>query len=163
ELTVRVPGRSQTYEIKIGSRLLQTLGNEVRAAMGPRARRAALITNKTVFELYGQRATQSLKAAGFSVNHWLIGEGQQYTSVRSLERCVEFVSYAGFERTAVVIALGGGVVGDFAGLAASIYLRGIGFVQVPNPLLAQVDSSVGGKTGINLPSGKNRVGSFYQP
>jgi 3-dehydroquinate synthase len=163
ELTVRVPGRSQTYEIKIANRLLQTLGHEVRAAIDSHARRAALITNKTVFELYGDRATQSLKSAGLSVNRWLIGEGERHKSFRSLERAVEFLSDAGLERSDVVIALGGGVVGDVAGLAASIYLRGIGFVQVPTTLLAQIDSSVGGKTGINLPSGKNRVGSFYQP
>ena len=163
ELTVRVPGRSQSYEIKIGSRLLQTLGNEVRGAVGSRARRAALITNKTVFELYGDRATQSLKSAGLSVDHWLIGEGERHKSFRSLERAIEFLSDAGLERSDVVIALGGGVVGDVAGFAASIYLRGIAFVQVPTTLLAQIDSSVGGKTGINLPSGKNRVGAFHQP
>ncbi len=163
QLTVRVPGRSQTYNIKIGSRLLQTLGNEVRAAVSSGARRAALITNKTVFELYGDRAGQSLKRAGFSVNHWLMGDGEQHKSFRGLERAVAFLSDAGLERSDVVVALGGGVVGDLAGFAASIYLRGIPFVQVPTTLLAQIDSSVGGKTGINLRSGKNLVGSFHQP
>jgi len=163
ELTVRVPGRLQTYAIKIATRLLPRLGNEVRSVIGSRARRAALITNKTVFELYGECATQSLKSAGLSVDHWLIGEGERHKSFRSLERAVEFLSDSGLERSDVVIALGGGVVGDLAGFAASIYLRGIAFVQVPTTLLAQIDSSVGGKTGINLPSGKNRVGSFYQP
>jgi 3-dehydroquinate synthase len=163
ELTVRVPRRSQAYEIKIGSRLLQTLGSEVRAAVGSRARRAALITNKTVFGLYGDRATQSLKSAGLSVNHCLIPEGERHKSFRSLERAVDFFSDTGCERSDVVIALGGGVVGDVAGFAASIYLRGIALVQVPTTLLAQIDSSVGGKNGINLASGKNRVGSFHQP
>ena len=151
ELTVRVPARSQTYDIKIGSRLLQTLGNEVRAAVGSGARRTALITNKTVFELYGDRATRSLKRSGFSVNRWLMPDGEKHKTFRSLERAVEFLSEAGLERNDVVVALGGGVVGDLAGFAASIYLRGIAFVQVPTTLLAQVDSSVGGKTGINLP------------
>jgi 3-dehydroquinate synthase len=163
QLTVRVPSRSQSYNIKIGSRLLQTLGNEVRAAVGSGARRTALITNKTVFKLYGDRATESLKRAGLSVNHWLMPEGEKHKSFLSLERAVKFLSDAGLERSDVIVALGGGVAGDVAGFAASIYLRGIAFVQVPTTLLAQIDSSVGGKTGINLPSGKNRVGAFHQP
>jgi 3-dehydroquinate synthase len=163
ELTVRVPARSQSYDIKIGSRLLQTLGNQVRAAVGSGARRAALITNKTVFKLYGDRVTESLKRSGFSVNHWLMRDGEQHKSFSGLKQAVEFLSDAGLERNDVVVALGGGVVGDLGGFAASVYLRGIAFVQVPTTLLAQIDSSVGGKTGINLPSGKNRVGAFHQP
>jgi len=163
KLTVRVPARSQSYDIKIGSRLLERLGNEVRTAVGSGARRAALITNKTVFKLYGDRVTESLKRTGFSVNHWLMRDGEQHKSFTSLERAVEFFSKAGLERNDVVVALGGGVVGDLAGFAASVYLRGIALVQVPTTLLAQIDSSVGGKTGINLASGKNRVGAFHQP
>lgn len=163
KLRVRVPAQWQSYDIKIGSRLLQTLGSEVRAAVGTGARRAALITNKTVFKLYGDRATQSLKRAGLSANHWIMGDGERHKSFRTLKGAVEFLSEAGLERSDVVVALGGGVVGDVAGFAASIYLRGIPFVQVPTTLLAQIDSSVGGKTGINLPSGKNRVGAFHQP
>jgi 3-dehydroquinate synthase len=163
ELTVRVPARSQRYDIKIGSRLLQHLGNEVRAVLGSGTRRVALISNKTVFKLYGGRATASLERAGLSVKHWLMPDGEQYKSFRSLERAIEFLNDSGLERNDVVVALGGGVVGDLAGFAASIYLRGIAFVQVPTTLLAQIDSSVGGKTGINLASGKNRVGSFHQP
>src|SRR5262249_28464094 len=155
--------RSQSYDIRIGGRLLQTLGDEVRHAVGSGARRVALITNKTVFELYGDRAIRSLKRAGFSVNHWLMGDGERHKSFRSLQRAVDFLSDAGFERNDIVVALGGGVVGDLAGFAASIYLRGVAFVQVPTTVLAQIDSSVGGKTGINLPSAKNRVGAFHQP
>jgi 3-dehydroquinate synthase len=162
ELTMRLAGRPQSYAIKIGNRLLDTLGRDVRLAVGPRARRAALITNRTVFELYGDRATRSLKRE-FSLNCWLIGDGERHKSFRTLERAIQFLSDAGLERSDVVIALGGGVVGDLAGFAASIYLRGLAFVQVPTTLLAQIDSSVGGKTGINLPSGKNRVGAFHQP
>ena len=163
KLTVRVPARSQSYDIKIGSRLLERLGNEVRTAVGSGARRAALITNKTVFKLYGNRVTESLKRSGFSVNHWLMRDGEQHKSFSGLKQAVEFLSDAGLERNDVVVALGGGVVGDLGGFAASVYLRGIAFVQVPTTLLAQIDSSVGGKTGINLPSGKNRVGAFHQP
>jgi 3-dehydroquinate synthase len=163
ELTVRVPARSQSYDIKIGSRLLRNLGNEVRAALGSGTRRAALISNKTVFKLFGDGATASLERAGLSVKHWLMPDGERYKSFRNLEHAIEFLNNAALERDDVVVALGGGVVGDLAGFAASIYLRGIALVQVPTTLLAQIDSSVGGKTGINLPSGKNRVGSFHQP
>ena len=162
ELTVRVPARSQSYQIKIGSGLIDMLGDEVRTAV-ERARRVVLISNKTVFRLYGGRATESLQRSGFAVNHGLMGDGERYKSFRSLERAVAFLSESRLERSDVVIALGGGVVGDLAGFAASVYLRGVAFVQVPTTLLAQIDSSVGGKTGINLPSGKNRVGAFHQP
>jgi len=92
-----------------------------------------------------------------------MGDGERHKSFRSLQRAVDFLSDAGFERNDIVVALGGGVVGDLAGFAASIYLRGVAFVQVPTTVLAQIDSSVGGKTGINLPSAKNRVGDFHQP
>src|ERR1041385_1516784 len=163
ELTVLVPTRTLSYDIKIGGRLVQTLGHQARSAVGSGAQRAALITNKTVFELYGDRAIRSLKRAGFSVNHWLMGDGERHKSFRSLERAVEFLSGARFEGNDVVVALGGGVVGDRAGFAASIYLRGVAFVQVPTTLLAQIDSSVGGKTAINLAVGKNMVGAFHQP
>jgi 3-dehydroquinate synthase len=163
ELTVRVPARSQSYDIKIGSRLLQNLGNEVCAALGSGTRRVALISNKAVFKLYGGRVVRSLERAGLSVKHWSMPNGERYKSFRSLACAIDFLNDSGLERNDVVVALGGGVVGDLAGFAASIYLRGIAFVQVPTTLLAQIDSSVGGKTGINLPSGKNRVGSFHQP
>jgi len=162
ELTVRVPGQSQSYQIKIGSGLIKTLGAEVRETVA-QARRVVLISNKKVFGFHGDRATQSLKRAGFAVNHWLMGEGGRHKSFLSLQRLVEFLSESRLERSDVVVAVGGGVVGDLAGFAASIYLRGIAFVQVPTTLLAQIDSSVGGKTGINLSSGKNRVGAFHQP
>ncbi|HEY3102131.1 MAG TPA: 3-dehydroquinate synthase [Pyrinomonadaceae bacterium] len=162
-IPVRLPARSQTYQIKVGAGLLPTLGEELRASVGPEARRAALITNRTVFELYGRRAIQSLRRAGFAVNYWLMRDGERQKSFRSLQRAVEFLSESGLQRNDAVVALGGGVVGDLAGFAAAIYLRGISFVQAPTTLLAQIDASVGGKTGINLPAGKNLVGAFHQP
>lgn len=162
-IPVRLPARSQTYQIKVGSGLLRTLGEELRASVGPEARRAALITNRTVFELYGRRAIQSLRRAGFAVNYWLMRDGERQKSFRSLQRAVEFLSESGLQRNDAVVALGGGVVGDLAGFAAAIYLRGVSFVQAPTTLLAQIDASVGGKTGINLPAGKNLVGAFHQP
>src|SRR3989442_3961557 len=160
---VRVPARSQKYEIKVGAGLLRTLGDELRAAVSAEARTVALISNKTVFDLYGGVATESLRSADFRVKHLLISEGESSKSFRFFERVVAFLAENGLERNDVVVALGGGVVGDIAGFAAATYLRGIAFVQAPTTLLAQIDASVGGKTGINLPSGKNLVGAFHQP
>jgi 3-dehydroquinate synthase len=160
---VHLKARQQNYQIKIGAGLLSQLGREARNAVGPNARRAALISNPTVFELYGKLALKSLRAENFKTGHWLMPEGEQHKSLRSLAQALEFLTESGLERGDVVVALGGGVVGDLAGFAAATYLRGIAFVQVPTTLLAQIDASVGGKTGVNLPAGKNLVGAFHQP
>ena len=160
---VRLPERKQNYEIKIGAGTLSTLGAEARACLGSGARRVALISNSKVSDLYGRRVRQSLKAERFKVVHWLMPEGERHKSLRSLEQAISFMSEARLERSDAVIALGGGVVGDLAGFAAAVYLRGISLIQVPTTLLAQIDSSVGGKTGINLPAGKNLAGTFHQP
>ena len=160
---MRLKAREQGYEIKVGAGLLSSLGKETRACLGPTARRVAVISNKTVLGLYGKRATQSLRAAGFTVSHWLMGEGERHKSLRTLGQSLAFLSDAGLERNDAVVALGGGVVGDLAGFAAASYLRGVAFIQVPTTVLAQIDASVGGKTGVNLPTGKNLVGAFHQP
>lgn len=162
-VSVSLPPRPGNYEIKIGAGTLSELGRETRAVLGPQARRAALISNPIVFKHYGRTARQSLKAAGFKVTDWLMPEGERHKSLRSLEQALTFLTESALERGDVVIALGGGVVGDLAGFAAASYLRGIAFVQVPTTLLAQIDASVGGKTGVNLPAGKNLVGAFHQP
>src|SRR5205085_3590049 len=109
------------------------------------------------------RAVASLRGAGFAVAHWLMGDGERFKSLRTAGRALEFLSESRLERSDAVVALGGGVVGDLAGFAAAVYLRGIAFVQVPTTLLAQIDSSVGGKTGVNTRAGKNLVGAFHQP
>jgi 3-dehydroquinate synthase len=160
---VRLPGRHQQYEIKIGPGLLPELGREARASMRPLARRVAVISNKTVFDLFGKTAMKSLRSAGFLPAHWLMKEGERHKSLRSLEQALAFLSQAKLERTDAIVALGGGVVGDLAGFAAATYLRGIDFIQVPTTLLAQIDASVGGKTAVNLPAGKNLAGAFHQP
>src|SRR5947208_1754717 len=160
---VRLPARKQEYEIKIDADLLSELGRSARVCLGEGARRAAVISNKMVFDLYGERAVKSLRASGFKIAHWLMNEGEQHKSLRSLEKALFFLSEAGLERGDAIVALGGGVVGDIAGFAAAVYLRGIAFIQVPTTLLAQIDASVGGKTGVNLPAGKNLVGAFHQP
>jgi 3-dehydroquinate synthase len=160
---VRLPAKSRTYHIRIGAGLLGDLGPAVRENGGQTARTTAVISNKTVFNLYGKPATDSLRSAGFAVKHFLVGDGERQKSFRSLERIVAFFAENGLQRNDVVVALGGGVVGDLAGFAAAVYLRGVPLVQVPTTLLAQIDSSVGGKTAINLASGKNLVGAFHQP
>ncbi len=160
---MRLPARKQNYEIKIGAGTLSTLGAEARAVLGSGARRVALISNSKVFDLYGKYALPTLKAEEFKVVHWLMPDGERYKSLRSLEQALSFLSEARLERSDAVIALGGGVVGDLAGLAAAVYLRGIPLIQVPTTLLAQIDSSVGGKTAVNLPAGKNLIGAFHQP
>ena len=160
---VRLPARQRKYEIKIGAGLLSELGGEARQSLGPSARRLAVISNKTVLDLFGAEAIQGLSGAGFSITHWLMKDGERYKSLRTLEQALAFLAKSGLERSDAVVALGGGVVGDLAGFAAASYLRGIGFIQVPTTLLAQIDASVGGKTGVNMPSGKNVIGAFHQP
>lgn len=160
---VRLPARKQTYEIRIGRGLLAELGNEIRACLGSDVRRIALISSKTVFDLFGGVAARSFKESKFEASHWLMKDGEQNKSLRSLEQALSFLSRSGLERNDCVVALGGGVVGDLAGFAAATYLRGVSFIQVPTTLLAQIDASVGGKTGVNLAAGKNLVGAFHQP
>ena len=160
---VRLPARKHNYEIKIGAGTLSTLGAEARAALGSGARRVALISNSTVFDLYGKPVLRSLKAENLNVVRWLMPDGERHKSLRSLEQALSFISEARLERSDAVIALGGGVVGDLAGFAAAVYLRGIPLIQVPTTVLAQIDSSVGGKTAVNLPAGKNLAGAFHQP
>ena len=160
---VRLPVRSQNYEIKIDTGLLPNLGAEVSTVLGRETRRALLVSNRTVFKLYGNSIIESLRDAGLAVKFFLINDGEQHKSFRSLEKAINFLSEIKLERNDVVVALGGGVVGDLAGFAAAVYLRGINFIQVPTTLLAQIDASVGGKTGVNLPAGKNLVGAFHQP
>src|SRR5947208_7771952 len=160
---VRLPARKQEYKIKIDANLVSELGHSVRVCMGEGARRVAVISNKMVFDLFGKRATRSVRESGLQVSHWLMNDGEQHKSLRSLEQLLAFLSESGLERSDSVVALGGGIVGDIAGFAAAVYLRGIAFIQVPTTLLAQIDASVGGKTGVNMPAGKNLVGAFHQP
>ena len=160
---VQLPAHRSGYEIKIGSGLLGQVGEEVRATLGGSARRVALISNRAVFDLFGAAVVRTLRKSAFEVSHWLMKDGEQHKTLRSLSQALGFLSESGIERNDAVVALGGGVVGDLAGFAAATYLRGISFIQLPTTLLAQIDSSVGGKTGVNLATGKNLVGAFHQP
>lgn len=162
--TVRVPvaAKPKSYEIRIGAGLLSGLGPAVRKSVGM-ARTVAIVSNQTVFKLYGERAVHSLRSAGFAVKSFQVRDGERHKSFPSLEGIVAFLAENRLLRSDAVVALGGGVIGDLAGFAAAVFLRGIALVQVPTTLLAQIDSSVGGKTGLNLPEGKNLVGAFHQP
>lgn len=163
KVRVRLTPRPAKYEIEIGAGLLPQIGGRVRAILGKQSRRAALVSNQTVFDLYGTPASASLRRAGFEVFTWLVPDGERHKSWKSFEQALSFLAQSKLERTDCVVALGGGVVGDLAGFAAATYLRGISFIQAPTTLLAQIDASVGGKTGVNLPAGKNLAGAFHQP
>jgi 3-dehydroquinate synthase len=162
-LQVRTKARPHEYEIRIGRGILSEAGRVARRCLGKQSQRIALISNRKVFSLHGSFVVKSLQAEGFSVTPWLMGDGEQQKSVQTAEKILRFLSETGIERSDGVVALGGGVVGDVAGFTAAVYLRGVLFIQIPTTLLAQIDSSVGGKTGVNLPNGKNLVGSFHQP
>lgn len=159
-LTVALPGRE--YDILIEKGLLDRAGGCCRAVL-PRARRLAVVTDSNVAPLYLRRLTDSLEGAGFAVEGIVVPAGESSKSMEQLAFLYERMLAFGLSRTDAVVALGGGVVGDLAGFAAATVLRGVDFVQVPTTLLAQVDSSVGGKVAIDLPAGKNLAGAFWQP
>ena len=156
-------GGGRSYRVEIGAGALSRLGAVARAGLRREARKVALVSNPRVFGLYGARAVAALRGAGFEVAHWLMPEGERFKTLRTAGRALDFFSEFGIERSDGVVALGGGVVGDLAGFAAAVYLRGVSFVQAPTTLLSQIDSSVGGKTGVNTGAGKNLVGAFHQP
>jgi 3-dehydroquinate synthase len=163
--TVRVATREKaaSYDIRIGRGLLADAGEWAMKSLAGRPGRASIVSNRKVFSLYGETVSDGLSAAGFEPVVHLIGDGERFKSLKTLEKTLQFLSQSKLSRTDAVIALGGGVVGDLAGFAASVYLRGIDFLQIPTTLLSMIDSSVGGKTGVNSSFGKNLIGSFYQP
>ena len=156
---IRVALGERAYDIVVGRGASAETGRL--AALGARA--VALVSDETVAALYGPALTEVLRAAGLRVASVTVPPGEGSKSFAMLERVCSGILAAKIERGDLVVALGGGVVGDVAGFAAAVVRRGVRFVQVPTTLLAQVDSSVGGKTGINAPAGKNLVGAFHQP
>jgi len=161
DITVDVALGDRAYDIVIGRGVLQSLGARV-AALRPGVR-TAIVTDRTVAKNWLAQAESSLAEAGIPTSRIVVEEGEVSKTFAGLEKVSEALIAAKVERNDLVIALGGGVVGDLAGFAAAILRRGVDFVQVPTSLLAQVDSSVGGKTGINSPQGKNLLGAFHQP
>lgn len=149
------------YSVKIGKGLLDKTGEEAKA-LGLDGK-ALIISDDNVAALYIEKVSASLKQAGFEVLSFVIPHGEASKSAENLLAILEFAAENSFSRTDTFFALGGGVVGDLCGFAAAVYMRGANFVQLPTTLLAAVDSSVGGKTAIDLETGKNLVGAFYQP
>lgn len=158
---VRVSLGSRGYDIKIGGGFLARLGREcARLKLG---RRCAIVTDSNVGPLFSAAARKSLETAGFEPVVIAVRAGEQSKTIRTVSTCYDQLASHRLERKSFLVALGGGVVGDLAGFVAATFLRGVSFVQVPTTLLAQVDSSVGGKVGVNLKRGKNLVGAFHQP
>lgn len=158
KLTVNV---GKSYEILIERGLLKQAGALISHVT--KAKRIAIITDSNVAPLYESTIRESLKSAGFNVFTHTFPAGESSKTLSSIGEMLEFMAENSLDRKDLVVALGGGVCGDMAGYAAASYLRGIDFVQIPTTLLAQIDSSVGGKTGVDLPQGKNLCGAFHQP
>mgnify|MGYP002512846886 CR=1 FL=1 len=152
---------SKTYSIKIGSGLLDTIGREA-AALG-KAEKICIVSDSNVFPLYGNQVSQSLQKSGFTVTSFVFPAGEASKNGNTFLDLLNTLASEQLTRSDLIVALGGGVVGDITGFVAATYLRGIDFVQIPTTLLAQVDSSVGGKTGVDFDQYKNMVGAFYMP
>ncbi|MCK5912938.1 MAG: 3-dehydroquinate synthase [Desulfuromusa sp.] len=159
KIDVQLADRS--YSILIDSNFVASFGRELSTVHFPQ--KIAIISNPTVDKLYGRTVIDSLKVAGFSPLQFNVPDGEEFKNLETIRSLYDFLIEEGFDRGCGLIALGGGVIGDMAGFAAATFLRGIPYVQIPTTLLAQVDSSVGGKTAVNHPLGKNLIGSFYQP
>lgn len=152
---------SRSYEIRIGRGLLQEAGEQIRAVTD--AKKVMLVSDDAVWPLYGGAVRRSLETAGLTVCSFVFPHGESSKCACTYLELLDALCAQQLTRKDAIAALGGGVAGDLAGFAASTYLRGIGFIQIPTTLLAMVDSSVGGKTAIDLPAGKNLAGTFYQP
>lgn len=158
--TIHVDTASAKYDVFTGSGLLDKLAPRIEKAIGRLPRRVFVITSPEIWALWGQHLLQSFKDAPVVLFH---PPGEKNKTLAAVEQLLRQMARAGGDRGSLVIAFGGGIVGDLGGFVAAIYMRGIPFVQIPTTLLAQVDSSVGGKVGVNLPEGKNLVGNFLQP
>jgi len=167
---IRVDVPQQSYDIAIAKRDakassavggLDDLGVWMsRLKLG---KKVLLVSNPVIFKKYGERAIAALKLVGYEVSSCTLPAGERYKTLKSLQKIYDIALENRLERSSTIVALGGGVIGDMAGFAAATWLRGINVVQVPTSLLAMVDSSVGGKTGVNHPQGKNLIGAFHQP
>lgn len=158
--TIHIAASAQ-YDVRIGAGLLAQAGQQIAACVP--GRRAMLVSDTNVAPLYLESAARSLAEAGFSCERFILPAGEASKTPENYLRLIAALAEARFTRADAVVALGGGVAGDLAGFAAATYLRGIRLIQIPTTLLACVDSSVGGKTAVDLPQGKNLLGAFYQP
>lgn len=158
---IRVNLGAKSYNIEIAAGLLDAAGEKIRSIS--KAQRAAVISDSNVDALYGERLQAALAGSGFKVTRIVFPAGEKSKCLTELARIYDRLAEAGITRSDLVVALGGGVTGDLGGFAAATFLRGVDYVQIPTSLLAQIDSSVGGKVAVDLPAGKNLVGNFYQP
>ncbi len=159
--TIKVKA-SLPYSVTVGPEQLKTIGERARSLF-PKAVRVMLVSDDTVFPLYGETVSRSLIAEGFETEPFVFPHGEKSKNSKTYLDLISAIARAGLSRSDFCVALGGGVVGDLTGFAAATYMRGIGFIQVPTTLLAMVDASVGGKTAVDLPEGKNLLGAFWQP
>lgn len=161
EVLIPVKLPQNPYNIDVAPGQLSNLGDKVKQLnIG---KKILVISNPEIFNYYGETTLKSLKNAGFEVNYHLIRAGESYKNLHSITKIYDTALNHRLERSSTMVALGGGVIGDMTGFAAATWLRGINFIQIPTSLLAMVDASVGGKTGVNHPQGKNLIGAFYQP
>lgn len=158
---IRLDLGDRSYSIEIGSGILPQIGERM-VALGLKGK-VVVITNPRVRRLYGSVVLRSLRKAGFDLTTVTLPDGERFKNLKSVSHVYDELIRKSFERSSTVLALGGGVIGDLAGFAAATFMRGIGFVQVPTTLAAQVDASIGGKTGVDHPKGKNLIGAFHQP
>ncbi|MDY6940126.1 MAG: 3-dehydroquinate synthase [Cyanobacteriota bacterium] len=158
-IEVKLP--QQSYPIQIAAGGLSRLGEWMQPL--ELGKKVLVVSNPEIFGHYGRKAIAALESVGFEVAHHLIEAGEQYKNLASIQKIYDTALGFRLERSSTMVALGGGVVGDMTGFAAATWLRGMNFVQVPTSLLAMVDASIGGKTGVNHPQGKNLIGAFYQP
>jgi 3-dehydroquinate synthase len=157
---IRVETPTAKYDVVAGSGLLETLAPRIERVTGRLPQRVFVLTSPSIWALWGERFCASFREAPTAL---FLPPGEKYKTMASVERLAREMLRAGADRGSLVIAFGGGIVGDVGGFLAAVFMRGIPYVQVPTTFLSQVDSSVGGKTGVNLPEGKNLVGSFHQP
>jgi 3-dehydroquinate synthase len=158
---IRVELAERSYNIHIGSGTIDGIGD--RLGLFDLSPKIAIVSNPTVLSLYGSRVSDSIQKAGFDLLTVTIPDGEEFKDLTQLQHIYDELLEYRLDRSSALIALGGGVIGDITGFAASTYMRGISYVQIPTTLLAQVDSSVGGKTGVNHTLGKNMIGTFWQP
>lgn len=158
---IRVDLDDRSYSIVIGDKCIEDIGSILEKFEF--SNKMAIVSNPLIFDLYGEKVSGSIKDSGFELSEIIIPDGEGYKSLLWVENIYSEMLKARLDRKSVLIALGGGVIGDITGFAAATYMRGIDFVQIPTTLLAQVDSSVGGKTGVNHMLGKNMIGAFWQP
>jgi 3-dehydroquinate synthase len=158
--TIRVDTPSARYDVHTGSGLLASLGSRIERVIGPLPRRVFVLTSPEIWALWGEQFEKSFPQPPIAL---FLPAGEKHKTLSSVERLARQMIEAGGDRGSLLIAFGGGIVGDVGGFLAAIFMRGIPYIQVPTTFLAQVDSSVGGKTGVNLPNGKNLLGSFHHP